>query len=48
MQLEPVAQFRHPLPPPPHALLAVPPRHCPAEQHPEHDDGSHVHPPDMQ
>lgn len=44
----PVAQLRQPAPPPPHALFAVPPRHCPAEQHPEHDDASHAHSPATQ
>jgi hypothetical protein len=35
----------HPMPPLPHAAVVVPDRHCPAEQHPEHDVGSHTQAP---
>ena len=47
-QLVPLPQLRHSAPTLPHALLAVPPRHCPAEQHPEHVVASHSHSPETQ
>ncbi len=44
----PVAHAWHPPPPLPHALIALPPRQLPDEQHPLQLDESHVHVPDVQ